>query len=76
MHRDVMAFDISQDPVVRRWFAAQIVFRLQSIDGNYHLQVLKVCPFPRNWPEGAGDYLHVSALGQFRQQNIEFAITN
>lgn len=55
MHRYVMAFDISKDSIIRRRLAPNIVLRLQSIDGNDYLQILKFGPRRRDWTEGAGD---------------------
>jgi len=76
MHRYVMAFDVSQDSIVSRRLAPKIVFRLQSVDRNGHLQIPKLGPGSWNRTESAGNNLHVSALRQLGQKNIKFPIAN
>ncbi len=72
-----MPGDIFDDPVVGCRTAPYIMLRLKSINGNRNIESRDGRPTQRNLAESAGHQLNVdAALGQLRQQNIQFAITN
>jgi len=66
---------ILQYTLVSRRCAANIVFGLQAVDGNYDVEALEVGPVSGNGAEGAGDDLDVNAaVVELGQDGFEFAI--
>lgn len=66
---------ILQYTLVSRRCAANIVFGLQAVDGNYDVEALEVGPVSGNGAEGAGDDLGMNAAAvELGQDGFEFAI--
>ena len=66
---------ILQYTPVRRRCAANIVFGLQTVYGDYDVEALEVGPVSGNGAEGAGDDLDVNAtVVELGQDGFEFAI--
>ena len=74
MHDYAMTGNILQHSCIGRGPAANIVLRLQPVDGNDDCQFGIVCPFRRNLAKGAGNDLNEDvALTQLGQENRQLA---
>ena len=77
VNRDVMPLDVPQDLLVSGRFAAQIVVRLQAIDGDRDPQTGQRRPGLRNRTESAGHHLHVNpSVGEYGEQDLQFAVAH
>ena len=71
-----MALNISEDALVRRGLAAQVVRRLQAVDRDHKLQVRQRGSGQGNGTERAGHNLYMCSFDQFRQEDVEFPVAN
>jgi hypothetical protein len=77
MNGDMLALNVSPDLVVGRRLTALIVFGLQAVHRDANPKVRQRGPRWIDGPEGAGDNLNMYAeKGEFRQQNIQLAISH
>ena len=77
MYRDALTGDVFQDTLIRRRGSSRIVLRLQTVDGDYNIQVMQYRPVCRKRAERAGDDLNVNAFSeQQRDQNLQFPVSH
>jgi len=74
---DPLSDNVLEDPVIGRWRAANIVIRLQSVNGNRDGQMIQIPPLIGDLAERAGHHLHVyTARQQDRNESFHFAVAN
>jgi hypothetical protein len=75
MHGDALVPDVFQNAIVGCRCPADIVFRLQSIDGDDYVQSRQTCPGRTHRSEGAGNDLHMDSTSHEEgNQQLKLAV--
>jgi hypothetical protein len=76
MDGDPLAGDAFENTIVGRGLAPNIVLGLQTVDGDYDIDVLQRSPGWRDLTECAGDNLYVNTtLNKLRHEYFQLAVS-